>query len=67
MDRGRIRALGTPGELKEQVRAQDPAQSDPSLDDVFRHFSGRGLSRGEASEGDFNDVRRTRRTAGRVG
>ncbi|MFE2729397.1 ABC transporter ATP-binding protein [Kitasatospora sp. NPDC059327] len=67
MDRGRIRALGTPAELKERVREQDPSRPDPSLDDVFRHFSGRGLSRGETAEGDFNDVRRTRRTAGRVG
>ncbi|MFI8084999.1 ATP-binding cassette domain-containing protein [Kitasatospora sp. NPDC086009] len=67
MDRGRIRALGTPGELKDRVREQDPRQSEPSLDDVFRHFSGRGLGRGEATEGDFSDVRRTRRTAGRVG
>ncbi|MER5637934.1 ATP-binding cassette domain-containing protein [Kitasatospora sp. NPDC002227] len=67
MDRGRIRALGTPEELKSRVREQDPAAGDPSLDDVFRHFSGRGLTRGEATEGDIGDVRRTRRTAGRVG
>ncbi|MFJ8430693.1 ATP-binding cassette domain-containing protein [Kitasatospora sp. NPDC094019] len=67
MDRGRIRALGTPGELKERVREQDAALPDPTLDDVFRHFSGRGLARGEGAEGDFNDVRRTRRTANRVG
>ncbi|MFF2956578.1 ATP-binding cassette domain-containing protein [Kitasatospora sp. NPDC057965] len=70
MDRGRIRALGTPGELKARVREQDPRLPDPSLDDVFRHFSGHGLSRGgpgEGGEGDFNDVRRTRRTANRVG
>ncbi|MBV6696737.1 ATP-binding cassette domain-containing protein [Kitasatospora aureofaciens] len=67
MDRGRIRALGTPAELKAQVREQDPHQTDPSLDDVFRHFAGRDLARGEASEGDFSDVRRTRRTANRVG
>ncbi|MFJ4095960.1 ATP-binding cassette domain-containing protein [Kitasatospora sp. NPDC089913] len=67
MDRGRIRALGTPGELKARVREQDAALPDPTLDDVFRHFSGRGLARGEGAEGDFNDVRRTRRTANRVG
>ncbi|RKE17896.1 ATP-binding cassette domain-containing protein [Streptomyces sp. TLI_171] len=66
MDRGRIRALGTPEELKAQVRAEDPAQPEPTLDDVFRHFSGRALSN-DTGEGDFGDVRRTRRTARRVG
>ncbi|MEU8516179.1 ATP-binding cassette domain-containing protein [Kitasatospora sp. NPDC048722] len=67
MDRGRIRALGTPEELKAQVREQDPAQPAPTLDDVFRHFAGRDLTRSDNAEGDFSDVRRTRRTAGRVG
>ncbi|MEV7927934.1 ATP-binding cassette domain-containing protein [Kitasatospora sp. NPDC088779] len=67
MDRGRIRALGTTEELKTVVRAQDPQLADPSLDDVFRHFAGRELAPGEAPEGEFSDVRRTRRTASRVG
>ncbi|RPE36000.1 ATP-binding cassette domain-containing protein [Kitasatospora sp. YST-16] len=66
MDRGRIRALGTPEELKARVRAEDPAQDAPTLDDVFRHFSGRALT-DDAKEGEFSDVRRTRRTASRVG
>ncbi|GAA2093498.1 ATP-binding cassette domain-containing protein [Kitasatospora saccharophila] len=66
MDRGRIRALGTPEELKARVRAEDPAQDAPTLDDVFRHFSGRALA-DDAKEGEFSDVRRTRRTASRVG
>ncbi|MEV7216914.1 ATP-binding cassette domain-containing protein [Kitasatospora cineracea] len=66
MDRGRIRALGTPEELKARVRAEDPAQEAPTLDDVFRHFSGRALT-DDAKEGEFSDVRRTRRTASRVG
>ncbi|WP_282205019.1 ATP-binding cassette domain-containing protein [Kitasatospora fiedleri] len=66
MDRGRIRALGTPEELKARVRAEDPAQQAPTLDDVFRHFSGRALT-DDAKEGEFSDVRRTRRTASRVG
>ncbi|MFH9352412.1 ATP-binding cassette domain-containing protein [Kitasatospora sp. NPDC017646] len=84
MDRGRIRALGTPAELKEQVRqvrqhgpeGEDGrggqegqegrgGQDEPTLDDVFRHFAGRDLA--DATEGDFGDVRRTRRTANRVG
>ncbi|MFE9425033.1 ATP-binding cassette domain-containing protein [Kitasatospora sp. NPDC006697] len=67
MDRGRIRALGTPEELKERVREQDPQHTAPTLDDVFRHFAGRDLARGQAPEGEFSDVRRTRRTASRVG
>ncbi|MEV7601149.1 ATP-binding cassette domain-containing protein [Kitasatospora sp. NPDC089797] len=69
MDRGRIRALGTPAELKEEVRRDGGAPDDPAqdvtLDDVFRHFAGRDLA--DATEGDFGDVRRTRRTANRVG
>ncbi|MEU9048073.1 MULTISPECIES: ATP-binding cassette domain-containing protein [unclassified Kitasatospora] len=70
MDRGRIRALGTPAELKDRVRREDPGphtpgHDAPTLDDVFRHFAGRDLA--DATEGDFGDVRRTRRTAGRVG
>ncbi|MER7765640.1 ATP-binding cassette domain-containing protein [Kitasatospora sp. NPDC096140] len=75
MDRGRIRALGTPAELKDRIRGADPhhddpahdgsSHDDPTLDDVFRHYAGRDLA--DATEGDFGDVRRTRRTAGRVG
>ncbi|MEV7775647.1 ATP-binding cassette domain-containing protein [Kitasatospora sp. NPDC086791] len=65
MDRGRIRALGTPGELKDRVGRDGPPGTRPTLDDVFRHFAGRDLA--DATEGDFGDVRRTRRTAGRVG
>ncbi|MFJ4190994.1 ATP-binding cassette domain-containing protein [Kitasatospora sp. NPDC089509] len=64
MDRGRIRALGTPAELKDRVR-RESGDEDPTLDDVFRHFAGRDLA--DATEGDFGDVRRTRRTANRVG
>ena len=73
MHRGRIRALGTPGELKEALREhhrasgeQDPPQ--PTLEDVFRHVAGSGLGGGPDEQGgDFRDVRRTRRTASRVG
>ncbi|MFE6055863.1 ATP-binding cassette domain-containing protein [Kitasatospora sp. NPDC056446] len=65
MDRGRVRALGTPAELRDRVRREAPDTPEPTLDDVFRHFAGRDLA--DATEGDFGDVRRTRRTAGRVG
>ncbi|GAB2736978.1 ATP-binding cassette domain-containing protein [Kitasatospora kifunensis] len=67
MDRGKIRALGTAEQLKVQVSEQNPQLEHPTLDDVFRHFAGRDLGRGQESEGGFSDVRRTRRTASRVG
>jgi ABC-2 type transport system ATP-binding protein len=55
MDRGRIRAAGTPDELRASVGPQ------ASLDDVFRHYTGNELQSGEV----FRDVRATRRTARR--
>ncbi|MFI9272899.1 ABC transporter ATP-binding protein [Kitasatospora sp. NPDC052896] len=67
MHRGTIRALGTPEQLKQQVREEDPHQEQPTLDDVFRHFAGSGLDHSNGQEGGFGDVRRTRRTASRVG
>lgn len=78
MHRGRIRALGTPDELKDELRARhragDSSQAgraledgktlkEPTLEDVFRDVAGSGLD----ESGDFRDVRRTRRTATRVG
>lgn len=73
MHRGRIRALGTPAELKDQLvahrRESGGAESPPpSLEDVFRHFAGSGLDEpGPDERGEFSDVRRTRRTASRIG
>ncbi len=67
MHRGRIRALGTPAELRQGLgarrgaRATDPL---PTLEDVFRDVAGSGL---DDQSGEFRDVRSTRRTAGRVG
>ncbi|GAB7110444.1 ATP-binding cassette domain-containing protein [Streptomyces phaeofaciens JCM 4814] len=67
MHRGRIRALGTPVELRQGLgerrgaSATDPL---PSLEDVFRDVAGSGL---DDTSGDFRDVRSTRRTAQRVG
>ncbi|MCW0212157.1 MAG: ATP-binding cassette domain-containing protein [Pseudonocardia sp.] len=69
MHRSRIRALGTPAELKAEIGP------DATLDDVFRHNTGDALS-GEADgkpadrtieTGGMRDVRAARRTAGRVG
>ncbi|MFD0021944.1 ABC transporter ATP-binding protein [Streptomyces sp. NPDC058382] len=74
MHLGRLRALGTPTELRSELvahrRETGEAQSPPpSLEDVFRHHSGSGLDDPGAAEekGAFNDVRRTRRTASRRG
>ncbi len=57
--RGRLRATGSPAELKAQL---GPGAT---LDDLFRHFAGDELD--AADTGGFRDVRRTRRTAGRLG
>ncbi|MGW1780656.1 ATP-binding cassette domain-containing protein [Streptomyces sp. NPDC002143] len=70
MHRGRIRALGTPVELRqglgERRRAEGAAVTDPlpTLEDVFREVAGSGL---DEQAGGFRDVRSTRRTAQRVG
>ncbi|MFJ9750029.1 ABC transporter ATP-binding protein [Streptomyces chartreusis] len=67
MHHGRIRALGTPTELRHGLSerrgapATDPL---PTLEDVFRDIAGSGL---DESSGDFRDVRSTRRTARRAG
>ncbi|WSQ14486.1 ATP-binding cassette domain-containing protein [Streptomyces sp. NBC_01231] len=70
MYRGRIRALGTPTELREALgerrrAAGAPATAPlPTLEDVFRDVAGSGL---DDQSGGFRDVRSTRRTANRVG
>ena len=69
MHKGRIRALGTPEQLKADLQEKFTA---PTLEDVFRHYAGAGLqggdggSEGESDGEDFRDVRRTRNTANRV-
>ncbi|AEW94261.1 MULTISPECIES: ABC transporter ATP-binding protein [Streptomycetaceae] len=66
MHHGRIRASGTPRQLKDELRRRTggvPGASEPSLEDVFRDVAGGSLDEG----GEFSDVRRTRRTASRVG
>ncbi|MER8083915.1 ABC transporter ATP-binding protein [Streptomyces sp. NPDC058316] len=78
MHLGRLRALGTPAELKKElvVHRRDSDGTGlppPSLEDVFRYHSGRGLddpgsgSGSDEGKGAFRDVRRTRRTASRLG
>ncbi len=63
MHKGRVRALGTPRELKAGLRERRADGSEPTLEDVFRDVAGSGLDEG----GDFRSVRSTRRTASRVG
>jgi ABC-2 type transport system ATP-binding protein len=59
MHLGTIRADGTPEELKAAVGP------DATLEDVFRHYTGGSLG-AETSRG-LREIRRTRRTARRVG
>ncbi|MFC5825875.1 ABC transporter ATP-binding protein [Nonomuraea insulae] len=63
MHQGQVRALGTPDDLTDDLRARRGDGSSPTLEDVFRDVAGSGLDEG----GEFRDVRRTRNTASRVG
>ena len=60
MHLGRIQAEGSPAELKRDLGP------DATLDDVFRHSTGDSLDGSESARG-IREIRRTRRTAGRVG
>ncbi|MEU9384320.1 ATP-binding cassette domain-containing protein [Streptomyces sp. NPDC048279] len=64
MHRGRIRALGTPDELRRGLAERQGTDTLPTLEDVFRDVAGSGL---DDQSGGFRDVRSTRRTAKRVG
>jgi ABC-2 type transport system ATP-binding protein len=64
MHHGRVRALGTPAELRQGLAVRRGTDSLPSLEDVFREVAGSGL---DDQSGGFRDVRSTRRTARRVG
>ena len=59
MHRGTIRAVGTPNELKASLGPT------ASLEDVFRHVAGADLEHEQG--GEYGAVRRTRRTARRLG
>ncbi|WP_317441562.1 ABC transporter ATP-binding protein [Streptomyces collinus] len=65
MHRGRVRALGTPAELRRGLAERRGSDTLPTLEDVFRDVAGSGLQ--DPSGGGFRDVRSTRRTAHRVG
>ncbi|QFY13523.1 ATP-binding cassette domain-containing protein [Nonomuraea phyllanthi] len=64
MHQGRVRAIGTPGQLTEELRARRGDESAPTLEDVFRDVAGSDLNE---EGGAFRDVRRARNTASRVG
>ncbi|MEY9874659.1 ABC-2 type transport system ATP-binding protein [Streptacidiphilus sp. MAP12-33] len=68
MHRGRIRAMGPPADLRAELAAQLGADPDRvSLEDVFRHHAGAGLTGADRPDegGDFRDVRRSRAAARR--
>jgi len=58
MHLGMVAAIGTPGTLKAQVGG-----SETTLDDVFMHYTGGGLSSG----GSYRETSRARRVARRLG
>jgi ABC-2 type transport system ATP-binding protein len=59
MHRGRLRAVGSPDDLKAELGPQ------ATLEDVFRRHTGDSLD--NAERGGLRSVRNTRRTAGRMG
>ncbi len=61
MHLGTIRAVGRPEELRLALG------TDASLEDVFRRETGNTLDGEEIGKGGLREIRRTRRTAGRVG
>lgn len=61
LHRGRLRAVGTPAQLKETVAPN------ATLEDVFRHYAASGLSDPTESSGSFREIRSSRKVASRVG
>jgi ABC-2 type transport system ATP-binding protein len=61
MHLGRIQAEGSPEELKRDLGAH------ATLDDVFRHATGNTLAGEPETAHAIREIRRTRRTAGRIG
>jgi ABC-2 type transport system ATP-binding protein len=61
MHLGTLRAIGATDDLSLALGPE------ATLDDVFRHYTGGTLAGGELVKGGLREVRRTRRTAGRVG
>jgi ABC-2 type transport system ATP-binding protein len=59
MHHGRLRAVGSPSELKETV------SPNASLEDVFRHYAGSDLEP-DTPHSSLREIRSSRRTARRV-
>jgi ABC-2 type transport system ATP-binding protein len=63
MNRGQLRAMGTPAKLKAQV------SPGATLEDVFRHYAAEDLSAGSGtpeSSGSFREIRSSRKVASRA-
>jgi ABC-2 type transport system ATP-binding protein len=63
MHRGRLRAVGTPAQLKARISKVSP---NATLDDVFRHYAASGLDDDTESSGSFREIRSSRKAAGRA-
>src|SRR5689334_8409974 len=62
MHHGRLRAVGSPTELKRAVSAQAPVAANAApppatLEDVFRHYAGSDLDDDTSSRSEFRAVR----------
>jgi ABC-2 type transport system ATP-binding protein len=58
MNTGEIAVIGTVAELKEKTKKKDA-----TLEDAFIFFAGNSIE----AEGNFQDIRSTRKTEGRLG
>ncbi|MCV7429362.1 ATP-binding cassette domain-containing protein [Mycobacterium montefiorense] len=64
MHHGKLRAVGTPTELKNQVSKVSPGAT---LEDVFRHYASSDLRSATSSESsDFREIRSSRKVASRA-
>jgi ABC-2 type transport system ATP-binding protein len=63
MNRGQLRAVGTPAKLKAQISQVLPHAT---LEDVFRHYAAEDLSRQTESSGSFREIRSSRKVASRA-
>ena len=61
MHLGRVRVVGRPAELRRSLGAA------ATLEDVFRRYTGDTIEGHEIGKGGLREIRRARRTAGRVG
>ncbi len=61
MHLGRVRIVGRPAELRRSLGAA------ATLEDVFRRYTGDTIEGHEIGKGGLREIRRARRTAGRVG